>query len=290
MSRSTPGPWHVEEENGAYGVFAKEALLAVSLTDDIQDEETAKANARLMAAAPLLLEVIKEIKEHLDNNVIVTADGLKINDSQLREAIQRCSSTRAIRPRARTQTARRRCATMPVPEGRIRRLQRRQKESSHVMANRMRQRAIDGLRQGDSFSYKRSFTYADTASFGDLTRDYNPVHYDERWARLKGCRTVICHGLLVGSMICEFGGQVGWLASGMNFKFIKPVYPGDTVDCTITITQVEENGRAEAEALFTNQNNERVCYAHLKGILPLNPERDLLGRMAAEGDTTNKLR
>ncbi len=32
-------------------------------------------------------EVIKEIKEHLDNNVIVTADGLKINDSQLREAI-----------------------------------------------------------------------------------------------------------------------------------------------------------------------------------------------------------
>ncbi len=179
---------------------------------------------------------------------------------------------------------------MPVPEGRIRRLQRRQKESSHVMANRMRQRAIDGLRQGDSFSYKRSFTYADTASFGDLTRDYNPVHYDERWARLKGCRTVICHGLLVGSMICEFGGQVGWLASGMNFKFIKPVYPGDTVDCTITITQVEENGRAEAEALFTNQNNERVCYAHLKGILPLNPERDLLGRMAAEGDTTNKLR
>jgi hypothetical protein len=87
MSRSTPGPWHVEEENGAYGVFAKEALLAVSLTDDIQDEETAKANARLMAAAPLLLEVIKEIKEHLDNNVIVTADGLKINDSQLREAI-----------------------------------------------------------------------------------------------------------------------------------------------------------------------------------------------------------
>ena len=87
MSRSTPGPWHVEEENGNYGVFAKEALLAVSLADDIEDRNAAKANANLMAAAPLLLELIREIKEHLDNNFIVTGDGLKINDSHLREAI-----------------------------------------------------------------------------------------------------------------------------------------------------------------------------------------------------------
>ncbi len=87
MSRSTPGPWHVEEENSTYGVFAKETLLAISLEDDLQDKNAAKANAHLMAAAPRLLEVIREIKEHLDNNMIVTADGLKINDSHLREAI-----------------------------------------------------------------------------------------------------------------------------------------------------------------------------------------------------------
>lgn len=31
---------------------------------------------------------------------------------------------------------------------------------------------------------------------------------------------MICHGLLVGGMICEFGGQVGWLASGMDFKVL----------------------------------------------------------------------
>jgi hypothetical protein len=87
MSRSTPGPWHIAEENGTYGVFAGEALLAISLPDDLEEKGSAKANAQLMASAPLLLEVIKEIKEHLDNNMIVTADGLKINDSQLREAI-----------------------------------------------------------------------------------------------------------------------------------------------------------------------------------------------------------
>jgi hypothetical protein len=40
-----------------------------------------------MAKAPRLLEVIKKIKEHLDNNAIVTGNGLKINDSHLRESI-----------------------------------------------------------------------------------------------------------------------------------------------------------------------------------------------------------
>ena len=157
------------------------------------------------------------------------------------------------------------------------------------MANPIRKNAVEGLREGDSFSYKRRFTQEETIWFGDLTRDYNPVHYDSRWASAKGFERTICHGLLVGSMICEFGGQVGWLATGMNFKFIKPVYFDDMVRCTITITKIGENGRAEAEAIFINQNHEQVCYAHLKGRVPLERERELLKQMLSEGDTTNKL-
>ena len=157
------------------------------------------------------------------------------------------------------------------------------------MGNPIRLKAIQGLRQDDSFSYSRVFAQEETKSFGDMTRDYNPVHYDTRWARAKGYRGLICHGLLVGSMICEFGGQVGWLATGMNFKYIKPVYFGDTVQCDITITKLAENGAAEAEAYFTNQDGEQVCYAHLTGRIPLNQERDLLKQMTKEDDPTNKL-
>jgi hypothetical protein len=87
MSRFTPGPWHVEEEEGTYGVFSNDDLLALILSDDLKEREAARANAHLMAAAPRLLEVLREIKEHLDNNLIVTADGVKINDSHLRESI-----------------------------------------------------------------------------------------------------------------------------------------------------------------------------------------------------------
>lgn len=158
------------------------------------------------------------------------------------------------------------------------------------MSNSIRQRAIAGLRAGDSFTYTRQFTGEETIAFGDLTRDYNPVHYDTRWTHAKGFTRLICHGLIVGSMICEFGGQVGWLATGMEFKFIKPVYFDDTITCAVTITDIEKSGRAEAEAIFTNQTGEQVLYARLTGRLPLDHDRKILEKIVTEGDSTNKLR
>ena len=157
------------------------------------------------------------------------------------------------------------------------------------MANPIRAKAVQGLKPGDTVTFQRNFSQADTETFGDMTRDYNPVHFDLRWSAAKGFRGLICHGLLVGSMICEFGGQVGWLATGMTFKFIKPVYFDDTVQCAITITRLADSGRAEAEAIFSNQHGQQVCYAHLTGRLPLTPERRLLKTLIDEDDPTNKL-
>lgn len=157
------------------------------------------------------------------------------------------------------------------------------------MPNPMRQQAIEGLKAGDTFSYSRTFTQEETESFGDMTRDYNPIHYDLRWAEAKGFKGLICHGLLVGSMICEMGGQVGWLATGMKFNYMNPVYFGDTITCKITITRIENNGRAEAEAVFLNEADQQVCNALLTGRLPLSNEREILQRMIDEGDPTNKL-
>ena len=157
------------------------------------------------------------------------------------------------------------------------------------MPNPVRLKCIQGLKEGDTFTFERTFTRPETEDFGDLTRDYNPVHYDSRWTDAKGFTGLICHGLLVGSMICEFGGQVGWLATGMDFKFIGPVYFGDTITCTITLTRIEKNGRAEAQSSFTNENGDTVCLANLTGRLPLAPELEILRQMTEAGDPTNQL-
>jgi len=127
-------------------------------------------------------------------------------------------------------------------------------------------------------------------AFADLSRDYNPVHFDDRFVKAKNFRGRICHGLLVASLLTEIGGQIGWLASGMNFRFKKPVYFGDTIECCFTITELDERNRAKAEAVFKNQQNEIVLEAHLSGIVPGSAEKRAMEAMVAEGDPTNKCR
>ena len=125
--------------------------------------------------------------------------------------------------------------------------------------------------------------------FGDISRDYNPVHFDNRFARVKQYKNRICHGLLVASMITEIGGQIGWLATGMDFRFIRPVYFGDKIHCLFTIGELDENGRAKAEAVYTNQNGATVLRAVITGIVPGPGEREVLRAMMEEGDPTNRL-
>jgi len=153
----------------------------------------------------------------------------------------------------------------------------------------IRRRTIEGLRPGDTFTVSRTFTEELTRAFGALSRDYNPVHYDERFAGAKGMSGLICHGLLVGSLLTEVGGQIGWLARGMEFRFLKPVYCGDTVACHFTLLSVDEAGRAQGRAVFTNQDGVTVIEATLTGRLPGEAERAVLARMVAEGDPTNGL-
>jgi 3-hydroxybutyryl-CoA dehydratase len=154
----------------------------------------------------------------------------------------------------------------------------------------MRKRAIAGLKLGDSFTVSRTFTEQDTIAFADISRDYNPVHFDDRFANAKTFRGRICHGLLVASMVTEIGGQIGWLASGMNFRFKKPVYFGDTIECSLTITELDDRNRAKAEAVFKNQHNETVIEALVTGIIPGPQERRVMETMLSEGDPTNKRR
>ncbi len=153
----------------------------------------------------------------------------------------------------------------------------------------IRRRAIEGLRPGDTFTVARTFTEQLTRAFGDLSRDYNPVHYDRRFAGAKNFAGLICHGLLVGSLITEVGGQIGWLATRMDFRFLKPVYFGDTVTCRFTLLEVDERGRAHGRAVFANQHGTAVIEAALEGRVPSEAEQAVLAAMVAEGDPTNKL-
>ena len=155
--------------------------------------------------------------------------------------------------------------------------------------SKIRNKTIQGLALGDKLVVTRRFTEADTVAFADVTRDYNPIHFEKRFADVKDFKDRICHGLLVGSILTEIGGQIGWLASEMNFRFKRPAYFGDTIECTFTITAIDARNRARAEAIYRNQDGAIVLKADLGGILPGSREREILAEMVAEGDPTNKM-
>jgi 3-hydroxybutyryl-CoA dehydratase len=148
--------------------------------------------------------------------------------------------------------------------------------------SQIRNRTIQGLTVGSTFTVSRTFMERDMLTFAEITRDYNPIHFDERFVVAKKLKGRICHGLLVGSLLTEIGGQIGWLASEMNFRFKKPVYFGDTIECSLTITKIDRPNRARAEVIYRNQDGFIVLEAELAGILPDERERDILDAISAE--------
>ena len=90
-------------------------------------------------------------------------------------------------------------------------------------------------------------------------------------------------------MATEIGGQIGWLASSMNFRFKGPVYVGETITCTWIMTAIDQNGRAKASVTTTKEDGAAVIEAEINGIVPGLEERKVLRQMLSEGDPTNKL-
>lgn len=151
----------------------------------------------------------------------------------------------------------------------------------------LRERAAEGLQVGDAFRTSRTFTEDDVLRFARMSRDYNPVHFDARFAKARNFSAPICHGLLAASLLTEIGGQIGWLASLMNFRFKAPVYPGETVTCTWVITEIDQKGRARASVTMTKDDGVTVIEAEIGGIVPGIEERNVLKQMLLEGDPTN---
>jgi acyl-CoA thioesterase FadM len=73
----------------------------------------------------------------------------------------------------------------------------------------------------------------------------------------------------------------------MDFRFKGPVYVGETVTCTLEITEIDDNSRAKATATIVKEDGGTVIEAEIGGIVPGDRERRVLREMLSEGDPTN---
>jgi len=76
MSKHTPGPWRIgglnrqimEDRKGRGQLLGFDCVLATMPPWDRDDDAELEANARLIASAPELLQTLKLVSEHLQNN------------------------------------------------------------------------------------------------------------------------------------------------------------------------------------------------------------------------------
>lgn len=126
--------------------------------------------------------------------------------------------------------------------------------------------AFEEMSIGQTFTFRRTFTDGDVAMFCGVTGDYNPYHQDAAFAEQSFYGRLTIPGLLTGSMLTHIGGMLGFLATQMSFEYVAPVFTGDTISCTVTITEKdEERRRVTATADFVNQDDVEVLRATFSG-------------------------
>ena len=116
---------------------------------------------------------------------------------------------------------------------------------------------------GDSASISKTITDRDIQAFADVTGDHNPLHLDDEYAAKTRFGSRIAHGMLSASLISsvlanELPGA-GSVYLGQTLKFVKPVFPGDTVTARVTVTAIRDDKPIiTLETVCVNQHNEPV--------------------------------
>src|SRR5258708_7947917 len=116
---------------------------------------------------------------------------------------------------------------------------------------------------GDRFSTSREVTDEVIHKFAEVWGDYNPIHLDEEFAKQTRFGRRIAHGMLSGAFISAVLGnefkdrKIVYLSQTM--KFTAPVFLGDTVTATGTVTNIrEDRGIVTLETVCANQNGETL--------------------------------
>jgi len=119
-----------------------------------------------------------------------------------------------------------------------------------------------------------SLTRTQIVQYAAGSGDFNPIHHDERFATgVAGYPSVFAHGMLTMGLTGRL--LTDWLGDGVlrsfGVRFVRQVWPGDTLTARGTVTRVEaEGGEAtvEIELVTTNQKGEPVVTGTATAVLP----------------------
>jgi acyl dehydratase len=107
-------------------------------------------------------------------------------------------------------------------------------------------------------SLGRTVTETDIVNFAGLSGDFNPIHIDHEFCKNTVFRKPIAHGLLILSI----GSGLGLMNPPMrtlafvaikDWRFLEPVYPGDTIRIRAKVLEKEERSRGKRGVITWNR-------------------------------------
>jgi len=112
---------------------------------------------------------------------------------------------------------------------------------------------------GQSAEMVHTITEDDIQKFGDLSGDYNPLHFNEEWAKTTMFGSRIAHGILTASYISAVIGMhlpgPGTIYMSQSMRFMAPVRIGDTITARVEVVQLnDEKERVTLKTTCTNQD------------------------------------
>lgn len=121
------------------------------------------------------------------------------------------------------------------------------------------------MKVGDTLSWERNFTEEDIRLFARFSGDEGEHHLEpDEKGRL------MVHGLLTATLPTKIGGDMNFIAQQMIFRFLRPVFSGDTVRCEVTLIELEageQYSRVRSSWRCLNQHGKEVMTGEASGVI-----------------------
>jgi acyl dehydratase len=126
---------------------------------------------------------------------------------------------------------------------------------------------------------RRTVTEADLVHFAGVSGDFNPLHMDEVFAKTTMFGRRVAHGTLVLAISQglrqssgDFHGTLMALLEIRAWRFLKPVFIGDTVGVTTEVGELRQTSRPDRGVFVqrvqvTNQRGEVVQEGELVSLI-----------------------
>ena len=120
----------------------------------------------------------------------------------------------------------------------------------------------------------RTVTESDIVSFAGLSGDFNQIHVDAQYSEVSLAGQRVAHGLLIIAIASGLAAQTGVMEGTVlyfreitNWKFIKPIFIGDTIHVEMEVVETKAlrrigGGAVSINLVVKNQNDE----TSMKGI------------------------